>query len=103
MAIKWDDNQKVTQAMQKIYNSSFFNQKHIMEWEDKYDVVCKMFFQKNYELKKRYSNARPGQKGLRARRMCRTKSKQRVTSSKISLTDSATPQGWIKSRLIRWL
>ena len=46
MAIKWDDNQKVTQAMQKIYNSSFFNQKHIMEWEDKYDVVCKMFFQK---------------------------------------------------------
>ena len=27
MAIKWDDNQKVTQAMAKIYNSSLFDEK----------------------------------------------------------------------------
>ena len=65
MAIKWDDAQKVTQAVDKMYNSNLFDKKHMMEWEDKDEVNktwggCTMFFKKYYELKKRYSNARPG-------------------------------------------
>ena len=41
----------------------------MMEWEVKDDVnkmlgACNMFFKKYYELKKRYSNARPGMMGF---------------------------------------
>ena len=41
----------------------------MMEWEDKNDVnktwgACKMFFKNYYELKKRYSNARPDRIGF---------------------------------------
>ena len=69
MAIKWDDTQKVTQAVNYMYNSSLFDEKQMMEWEDKDDVnkmwgECKMFFKKYYELKKRYSNANPGRMGF---------------------------------------
>ena len=48
MAIKWDDTQKVTQAVDEMYNSSLFNRKQMMGWEEKDDVnktwgACKMF------------------------------------------------------------
>ena len=47
-----------------MYNSSPFNKKQMMEWEDKDDVnktwvAYKMFFKKYYELKKCYSNVKP--------------------------------------------
>ena len=69
MAIKWDDTQKVTQAVDEMYNSSLFDEKNMMEWEDKDDAnktwgACKMFFKKYYELKKGYSNAKPGRMGF---------------------------------------
>ena len=69
MAIKWDDTQKVTQAVDEMYNISLFNKKQMMEWEDKDDVnkmwgACKMFFKKYYKLKKRYINERPGRMGF---------------------------------------
>ena len=64
MDIKWDDTLKVTQVVDELYNSSLFNEKQMMEWEDKNDInktwgACKIFFKKYYKLKKRYSNARP--------------------------------------------
>ena len=48
-----------------MYNINLFDKKQMMEWEYKDDVnktwgACKMFFKKYYELKKRYSNVRPG-------------------------------------------
>ena len=54
-----------------MYNSSPFNKKQMMEWEDKDDVnktwvAYKMFFKKYYELKKRYSNAKPGRVGFKS-------------------------------------
>ena len=71
MAIKWDDTQKVTQVVDKMCNSSLFDEKQMMEWDDKDNVnktwgACKMFFKKYYELKKRYSNARPGRMGFKS-------------------------------------
>ena len=71
MAIKWDDTQKFTQAVDEMYNSRLFDKKQMMEWEDK-DYVnkmwssCKMFFKKYYELNKRYSNARPGRMSFKS-------------------------------------
>ena len=52
-----------------MYNSSLFDKKQMMEWEDKDDVnktwgACKIFLKKYYELKKCYSNARPGRMGV---------------------------------------
>ena len=38
ISIKWDDTQKVTQAVNEMYNSSLFDKKQMMEWEDKDDV-----------------------------------------------------------------
>ena len=69
MAIKWDNTQKVTHAVNEMYKSSLFGEKQMMEWEDKNDVnktwgACKMFFKKYYELKKCYSNTRPGRMGF---------------------------------------
>ena len=71
MAIKWDETQNITQAVDKIYNSSLFDEKQMMSWEDKYDVnktwgACKMFLKRYYELKKRYSNAKPGRIGFKS-------------------------------------
>ena len=65
MEIKWDDTQKFTQDIDEMYNSSLFDEKHMMEWEYKDDVnktwgACKMFFKKYYELKKLYSNENSG-------------------------------------------
>ena len=69
MDIKWDDTQKVTQAVAKMHNRNFFDKKQIIEWEDKDDVnntwgVWQMFFKKYYKLKKRYSNGRPDLMGF---------------------------------------
>ena len=71
MAIKWDDTQKVIQDIDKMYNSSLFDEKQMMEWEDKDDFnrtwgACMMFFKKYYEFKKRYSNARPAMMGFKS-------------------------------------
>ena len=57
MAIKWDNTQNATQAVNEMYNSSMFDEKQMMECEDKENInktlrYCKMFFQKYYELKK---------------------------------------------------
>ena len=51
MAIKWYGTQKVTQAVDEMYNSNIFDKKQMMEWEDKDDVnktwgACNMFFKK---------------------------------------------------------
>ena len=53
MAIKWDDTQKFTQAVDEMYEGSLFDEKQMMEWDDKDDVnktwrACKMFFKKYY-------------------------------------------------------
>ena len=71
MEIKWYDTQKVTQAVDEMYNSSLFDKKQMMEWEDKDDVnktwgVCKMLFKKYYELKKRYINAKTDRMGFKS-------------------------------------
>ena len=52
-----------------MYNSNLFDEKHMMEWEDKDNFnktwgSCNMFLKKYYELKKRYINARPGRMGF---------------------------------------
>ena len=50
MAIKCDDTQKLTQAVDEMYNkNSLFNKKEMMEWEYKDDInktwgAWKMFF-----------------------------------------------------------
>ena len=69
MAIKLDNTQKVAQAVDKVYNSSLFDKKQMMKWENKDNVnktcgACKMFCNKYYKLKKRYSNARPDWMGF---------------------------------------
>ena len=71
MEIKWDDTQKFTQDIDKMYNSSLFDEKHMMEWDYKDDVnktwgACKMFFKKYYELKKRYINAKTDRMGFKS-------------------------------------
>ena len=63
MAIKWDDTPKVTQGVEKMYNTSLFDKKQMMEWEDKDKFnktlgPCKIFFKNYDELNKLYSNAR---------------------------------------------
>ena len=65
MDVIWDDTQKSTQAVDEMYNSDMFNEQQLMEWEEKTETDktctnCKTFFKKFYQLKKRYSNARPG-------------------------------------------
>ena len=35
MGINWDDTQKVTQAVEEMYNSHIFDKIQLMEWEDK--------------------------------------------------------------------
>ena len=51
MATKWYGTQKVTQAVDEMYNSNIFDKKQMMEWEEKDDVnktwgACNMFFKK---------------------------------------------------------
>ena len=51
MAIKWDDTQTFTQAIDKMYNISLFDKKQMMEWDDKDNFnktwgACNMLFKK---------------------------------------------------------
>ena len=73
MDVIWDDTQKVTQSVDKMYNSEMFDEQQLMEWEDKIETNktwtnCKTFFKDYYKLKKRYSNARPGRHGSKVQR-----------------------------------
>ena len=48
MGINWDDNQKVTQAVEEMYNIHIFDEIKLMEWEDKVETdktweTCKKF------------------------------------------------------------
>ena len=38
MKITWDDTQKVTQAVEEMYNSNIFNELQLMDWENKDDI-----------------------------------------------------------------
>ena len=38
MDVNWDDTQKVTQAVDKIYNSDIFDEQQLMEWEEKVET-----------------------------------------------------------------
>ena len=54
MGIKWDDTQKVTQAVDEMYASGIFDKKTLMEWEeyaeaDKDWNQCKDFFKEFYK------------------------------------------------------
>ena len=59
MGIVWDDTQKVTQVVDKIYASGIFDKKTLMEWED-YNKVdkdwkqCTDFFKDYYKKEKRF-------------------------------------------------
>ena len=49
MDVIWDDTQKVTQSVDKMYNSEMFDEQQLMEWEDKIKTdkmwtTCKTFF-----------------------------------------------------------
>ena len=51
MAIKWDDTQNVTQAVDEMYNSIMFDKKQMMEQEYNENVnktwgECEMLFKK---------------------------------------------------------
>lgn len=59
MGIKWDDTQKVTQAVDEMYASGIFDKKTLMEWEeyaeaDKDWNQCKDFFKEFYKKEKRF-------------------------------------------------
>ena len=59
MKITWDDTQKVTQAVEEMYNSNIFDEIQLMEWENKDDIDktwtnCKQFFKENYKTKKTF-------------------------------------------------
>ena len=75
MEIKWDDTQKVTQAVDEMYNSILFDVKQMMEWEDKDNVnmtwgTCNMFFIKYYKLKKMLQQREARQDGIQERGEC---------------------------------
>ena len=59
MGIKWDDTQKVTQAVDEMYSSGIFDKKCLMEWEEYAEVdkdwkQCKDFFKSYYKKEKRF-------------------------------------------------
>lgn len=59
MGIKWDDTQKVTQAVDEMYSSGIFDKKCLMEWEEYNEVdknwkECKDFFKSYYKKEKRF-------------------------------------------------
>ena len=66
MAINWDDTQKFTQAINEMYNISLFDDKQMMEWEEKEDVnktwgARNMFLRSTMSLKT--ATATQGQAG----------------------------------------
>ena len=64
MKITWDDTQKVTQAVEEMYNFNIFNELQLMEWENKDDIDktwtnYKQFFKEGYKTKKRFRSTQP--------------------------------------------
>ena len=64
MKITWYDTQKVTQAVEEMYNSNIFDKLQLMEWENKDDINktwknCKQFFKERYKTKKRFRSTQP--------------------------------------------
>ena len=67
MGIKWDDTQKVTQAVDEMYASGIFDKKTLMEWEeyaeaDKDWKQCSDVFKDYYRKEKRFGGTQS--KGL---------------------------------------
>ena len=59
MGINREDTQKVTQAVEEMYNIHIFDKIQLMEWEDKAETdktweTCKKFFKDYYQAKKRF-------------------------------------------------
>ena len=64
MKITWDDTQKVTQAVEEMYNSNIFDELQLMEWENKDDIDKtwtnrKHLFKESYKTKKRFGSTQP--------------------------------------------
>ena len=61
MGINWDDTQKVTQAVEEMYNIHIFYKIQLMEWEDKAETdktweTRKKMFKDHYQAKKRFGS-----------------------------------------------
>ena len=61
MGINWDDTQKVTQAVEEMYNSHIFDKIQLIEWGDKAETDktwenCKIIFKDYYQFKKRFGS-----------------------------------------------
>ena len=61
MGINWDDTQKLTQAVEEMYNICIFDEIQLMEWEDKAETnktweTCKNVFKDYYQAKKRFGS-----------------------------------------------
>ena len=59
MGINWDNTQKVTQAVEEMYNIHIFDEIQLIDWEDKAETdktweTCKKFFKDYYQAKKRF-------------------------------------------------
>ena len=53
VGINWDESQKVTQAVNRIYSSQMFGKENIIDWEDITDTdktraTCKSYFKEIY-------------------------------------------------------
>ena len=64
MKITWDDTQKVTQAVEEMYNSKSFDELQLMVWENKDDIDkmwtnCKQLFKDRCKTKKRFGSTQP--------------------------------------------
>ena len=61
MVINWNDTQKVTQAVEEMYNIHIFDEIQLMEWEDKAETnktweTCNKVFKDYYQAKKRFGS-----------------------------------------------
>ena len=69
MGIDWDDTQKVTQAVEEMYNIHIFDEIQLMEWEDKAETekmweTCKKCFKDYYQAKKRFGSTQTTNHGF---------------------------------------
>ena len=69
MGINWDDTQKVTQAVEEMYNIHIFDEIQLMEWEDKAEndkmwENCKNIFKEYYQSKKHFGSTQPANHGF---------------------------------------
>ena len=70
MEINWDCTQKVTQAIEEMYNIHIFNKIQLMEREDKADTdkmweTCKKNFKDYYQAKKRFGSTQTTNHGFK--------------------------------------